>query len=154
MIVSISCKSFEQTIRLNTNLDYFENNIASVLFETKPGCSKTNFKFTEKYNKLNTKINNCFIASDFNEFENTIKEYFEMDYFKTITPEYFNKNILVVVILSANDGQYYKNGKFEKGNDNKFIYNIELWGNGKPTLFKNKCSYIKAFIISIEKHGL
>jgi hypothetical protein len=139
-------------VQLDTDLDYFENNVTSVLFETKPGCSKTNFKFTEKYKKLNVKTNNCFIASNFNEFESTIKEYFEMDYFDKITPEYFDKNILAVVILSANDDQYYKNGKFEKGDNNKFVYNVELWDNGKPISLRNKCSYIKVFIINMKKH--
>jgi len=149
-VLFIGCQSMEQIVQLDTNLDYFENNVSSVLFETKPGCSKTNFQFTDDYNKLNTKRMDCFFASDFNEYENTIMKYFEMDYFKTITPEYFKNNILFVIVLSASDGHYYKNGKFEKGNNNKFIYNIELWDNGKPISFRSKCIYFKIFIINME----
>jgi hypothetical protein len=148
----VSCHSFQEIVELNTNLDFFENNASSVLFETKPGCSKTNFKIKDAYYELDiNRYKNCIIASDFNEFENTLKTYFEMDYFKTITLEYFEKNFLVVVILSAHDDQYYKNGKFENGNDNKFVYKIELWDNGKPILLRSKCSYIKVFVINMKK---
>jgi hypothetical protein len=140
----------ERVVQIDTNIDYFENSVSSVLFQTKPGCSKTNFEFTEDYYKL-TKRQDCFIASDFNEYENTIKTYFEMDFFNTITPEYFDENILFVIVLSANDGGYYKNGRFQKGDNNNFIYNIELWDNGKPVLFRSKCVYSVILIINMKK---
>jgi hypothetical protein len=136
---------------LDTNLEYFDNSVTSILFETEPGCKKTDFKFTDEYYKINTQLNNCFIASDFNEFENTINKYFEMDYFKTINQEYFDKNIMIIIVLSADDGEYFKNGIFLKGNDNKFVYYINLWNSGKPILLRNKCSYIKVYIINMEK---
>jgi hypothetical protein len=142
----------EQTIQFDTNLDYSENTVTSILFETKPGCSKTNFKFTDNYHKLNTQINNCFIASDFNEYENTIKKYFEMDYFKNITQEYFYDKYLIIVVLSANDGDYYKNGKFEKGSNNYFIYKIKLMDGWKPFLLRNKCTYTKITILNMNKN--
>jgi hypothetical protein len=151
LIFCIGCRSLEQIIQLDTNLDYFENNITTVLFETEPGCSKTNFNFTDDYHKLNIPINNCFTAYNFDEYENTLKKYFEMEFFEEITEEYFIKNILIVIVLSANDGEYFNNGRFENGGNNKFIYKIELWDNGKPFLFRNKCSYIKVFILNVEK---
>jgi hypothetical protein len=151
-IFCVGCHSFENAIQVEINLEYSENTIPSILFETKPGCSKTNFEFTDIYFQYNTLNDNCFIASDYNEYENTIKKYFKMDYFKNITPEYFNNNILIIVILSANDGDYYKNGRFERGHNNKYIFKIDLWDNGKPFIFRNKCTYFEAYIINIEKN--
>jgi hypothetical protein len=118
----VGCHSLEKTIQLWTKLEYYYNYVTSILFETEPGCTKTNFKFTEDYYKLNTHINNCFTVDNFVEYENTIKKYFEIDFFKNITPDYFSKNVLIVVVLSTDDGEYFKNGKFKKTNDNKFTW--------------------------------
>ncbi|MDR0472852.1 MAG: hypothetical protein LBH43_04180 [Treponema sp.] len=150
IIFFIGCKS--QTIQLDTNLIFFDNNVVKILFDTKPGCSKTNFKFTEEYKKIDTSWNDCYAASSFEEYENTIKKYFEMDLFETIVQEYFNENILIVVILSAHDSKYYKNGKFEKGENNNFIYKVGLYNSANVFKYSNKCIYTKVFIYEMNKY--
>jgi hypothetical protein len=150
LILFIGCKS--QTIQLDTNLEFYDNNVITLLFETKPGCSETNFRFTEEYSKLKKHGNACFTANSFEEYENLIKKYFEMDFFETITPEYFNENILSVIILLAHDSEYFKNGKFAKGENNNFIYKIGLYQSVNIFSFFNKCIYTKIFIYKMEKN--
>ena len=151
ILLLFSCKS--QNIQINTTLEYFDNNVTILLYETKPGCSKTNFNFTEEYSRLNKTMNNCFIASSFKEYENTIKKYFEMDYFKTITQEYFYENKLIIIVLTAHDSEYYKNGKFEKGSDNNFVYNIGLYNSINIFKIFNKCVYTKIYVYKMEKNN-
>jgi hypothetical protein len=147
-----SCQHFQETIKFDIDLEFNENNKTSILFETKPGCSKTNFKFTEIFSKeIELERYNCFIASNFIEYENTIKKYFEMDFFNTITQEYFNDNNLVILIFRLNDEDILKNGKFIKNNDNKYIFEIDVWDNGTPILFRKKCVYDKILILEIGK---
>ena len=147
-----SCQHFQETIKFDIDLEFNENNKTSILFETKPGCSKTNFKFTEYFLKeIKLERYNCFIASNFIEYENTIKKYFEMDFFDTITQEYFNGNNLVILIFTLHDDYILKNSKFINSNDNKYIFEVEIWDNGKPILFRNKCVYDKILILEIGK---
>ena len=147
-----SCQSFTETIKFDIDLEFNENNGTSVLFETKPGCSKTNFKFTETFLKeIKLERYNCFIASNFVEYENTIKKYFEMDFFDTITREYFNGNNLVILIFRINDGDILKNSKFIKNDDNKYTFEVEIWDDGTPVIFSKKCVYDKILILEIGK---
>ena len=147
-----SCKNFIETIKFDIDLEFNENNRTSILFETKSGCSKTNFKFTEYFLKeIKLEKYNCFIASNYIEYENTIKKYFEMDFFDTITREYFSKNNLVILIFTLHDDYILKNSKFINNNDNKYIFEVEIWDNGTPILFRKKCVYDKILILEIGK---
>jgi hypothetical protein len=140
-------------MRFDINLEYSKNNKSSILFETKPGCSKTNFKFTDVFFKeVELGIYNIFIASNFNEYENTIKKYFEMDFFDTITHDYFNERNLVILIFTLNDGDILKNSRFIKSDANKYVFEIEVWDNGTPILFRKKCVYDKILVLEIEKN--
>jgi hypothetical protein len=139
-------------MKFDIDLEFNENNKSSIIFETKSGCSKTNFKFTEIFLKEVDLIEyNCFVASNFIEYEGTIKRYFEMDFFNTITHEYFNENNLVVLIFDLHDEDILKNGKFVKSNSGKYIFEIEVWDNGTPIIFRNKCVYHKILILEIDK---
>ena len=155
MIIGLlnSCQSFTETIKFNIDLEFNDdNNRASILFETKPGCKKTNFKFTEIFfNEIKLEKYNCFIASSFIEYENTIKKYFEMDFLNKITQEYFSENNLVILIFTLHDEDILKNSKFIKNNDNKYIFEIDVWDNGTPMLFRKKCVYDKILILEIGK---
>ena len=147
-----SCQSFTETIRFNIDLEFNDHNKTSILFETKPGCSKTNFKFTETFSKtVRLERYNCFIASDFTEYENTIQKYFEMDFLNTLTREYFDKNNLVILIFSLHDENILKNGKFIKSNDDKYVFEIDIWDDGTPLPFRHKCIYYKVLILEIGK---
>jgi hypothetical protein len=140
-------------MRFDINIEYNGNNKSSILFETKPGCSKTNFKLTEVFSKeVKLGIYNCFIASNFYEYENTIKRYFEMDFFDTITQEYFTEQNLVILIFTLHDDDILKNDRFIKGDDNKYIFEIEVWDNGTPILFRKKCVYYKILVLEIGKN--
>jgi hypothetical protein len=139
-------------MKFDIDIEYNENNKSSVLFETKSGCSKTNFKFTEVFSKeVKLGIYNCFIASNFDEYENTIKKYFEMDFFDTINREYFNEHDLVILIFTLHDEDILKNSRFIRSDNNKYIFEIEVWDNGTPILFRKKCVYHKVFIFEIGK---
>ena len=146
-----SCKHFQEILIFEINLEFEKNNKTSILFETKPGCSKTNFTFTDDYHALTTNWYDCFVASNINEYNYTIKKYFNMDFFNTIKSDYFNKNNLVVLVFSLNDEDYVKNGNFVKGDYNKYNFEIEVWDNGTPIIFRNKCSYFKVLVLEIEK---
>jgi hypothetical protein len=94
---------------------------------------------------------NCFIASDFIEYENTIKKYFEMDFFEIITQEYFNENNLIVLLFSLNEEDIIKNSKFTKNENNIFVFEIDVFDNGTPIIFRKKCFYFKVIILQIGK---
>jgi hypothetical protein len=82
---------------------------------------------------------------------NTIKKYFEMDFFNSLTKDYFLNNNLIIIILNFNDGDVLKNPKIF-GNNNKYFFSVELWDSGKPVLFRAKCIYSKVYILQIEKY--
>ena len=151
-IIFFGCHSKDETLKINIDLDYNETKSSSILFETKPGCSKTNFKFTEKFHEeIEFEDYNSFILSDFIQYESTIKRYFEMDFFNTITQEYFEtKNLVILLLNHLHDGDYLKNDKI-KENNNKYIFEAEVWSNTALILFRNKCLYTKVIILEIEK---
>lgn len=147
-----SCQHFIETIKFDLDLEFKENNNSLILFETEPGCLKTNFKFTDEFHKgVELKQYNYFMASNFDEYENTIKKYFEMDFLDTVTQEYFKRNNLIILVLSLNDEDNLKNYKFTKNNDNKYTFEMELWDNGTPLLFRKKCVYFKILVLEIPK---
>ena len=136
-------------IELNTTLEYFENNVTSILFKTKPGCTLTGFKFTDDYYKSIEQVNNIFVASNFEEYENIIKKYFEMDYFEVITQEFFIENILIVCVFHTRYKEDFVNSKFEKGDDNKFVYKIKTLK--RLTLTERKCLDTNVHVLNMKK---
>jgi len=149
IILFIGCKSIN--VQLDTNLEYFDNNIIKLIFETNPGCSKRDFNITEEFQKSNNTMTGAFVAKTYEEYENTIKKYFEMEYLETIVEEYFNEKNLIIILLSAHDSEYYKNGRFEKDENNNFIYMVGLYKRANPLLMFNKCVYSKIFIYEMNK---
>jgi hypothetical protein len=152
LILFNSCQHFEETIKFDIDLEFDENKKSSILFETEPGCSKTNFKFKKEYYEIEHERYDQYIASNFSEYENTIEKYFEMDFLKRMTPEYFDDNNLIVLVLNFDDGDILKNIRFEKSKENSYIFVVELWDNGTPIFLRKKCIYYKVYILQIEKN--
>jgi hypothetical protein len=152
LVLVVGCQHFQETLKFDIDIEFNEKIKSSVLFETKQGCSKTNFNFTDMFWKeIKLDRYNCFIASDFIEYENTIKKYFEMDFFETITQEYFSENNLIVLLFSLNEEDIIKNNKFTKNDNNRFVFEIDVFDNGTPIIFRKKCVYFKVIILEIEK---
>jgi hypothetical protein len=152
LLLMAGCQHFKEKLKFDIGIEYNERNESRILFETKEGCSKTNFKFTDIFIKeIQRNTLNCFIASDFIEYENTIKKYFEMDFFETITQEYFNENNLIVLLFTSRDEDIFKNSKFTKTDNNQYVFEIDVYDDGTPVNKRKKCYYDKVFIIEKKK---
>jgi hypothetical protein len=152
LLLVVGCQHFKEKLKFDIDIEFNEKHESSILFETKEGCSKTNFKFTDIFTKeIERDRYNCFIASDFNEYKNTIKRYFEMDFFETITQEYFNENNLVVLLFTSYYEDIFKNIKFTKNDNNQYVFEIDVYDDGTPINKRKKCYYYKVFILEIKK---
>ena len=145
VIMLIGCRHV-QTIKFETDIE--NNDKHTILFETFVGCQETKFKYNENY-FFDLKNNDCFIAKIFTEFNNIIKKYFKMDFFETITNEYFNQYNPIILKVGITGNQFIKNIIIEKSKNNKYLFLVNIYKKirlSEPDCFKD-CIYI----IQVEK---
>jgi hypothetical protein len=140
-----------ETIEYDIDIEFQSTKNAAILLETKPGCSKTNFKFKDGYFELEHS-RDYFVASDNNELQNFITNYFELDFLNKIDPEYFDDNYIVIILFEVHDSDILTNEHFDE-KDNKYNFILEVWDRGNPFLWGRKCIYEKLYVIQIPKNN-
>ena len=141
---------FVEKIIVNIGPTFQKNIKTAILFSTKPGCSKTDFEYTDEFlDNSEIKDNNIFLVTNFEEYEKTVKKYFQLNFLTTITPEHFLNNNLVFIILNYPDGYTLWNPKIRSNNDNKYIFSVELWEIRRRN--RSRCMHDKMYILEIGK---
>ena len=148
-ILLFCCQNYVETVEYDIDIEFQNNKNAAILLATRPGCSKTNFKFKDGYFKLEHP-RDYFVASDNNELQNFITNYFELDFLNEIEPEYFNDNNIVLLLFNVHDSDIVKNERFNEKN-NKYNFVLEVWDRGNPFLWSRKCMYNKLYVLQIPK---
>jgi phage pi2 protein 07 len=120
-----------QIIKRDTKLFIDSNSTAEILFKAKNGYSKTEFKIKTQFYHDKT-MNDIIVIYSYDELLEIKNKYFELSYLDTFTSEFFENNLLVIVIENYTAGTVLKHERIEILN-NKIILVLENWhGHNDP----------------------